>query len=365
MRRRITLVGVMILCSECAPDTVTSPRLTFEILSPDVLTEGDGGASKGCKPSASQPCVLRGGEDSLVVHAAFDDIDIEESKSVAVPTVTILADGSALTAPTMSAVGINPRSFVSTPFLAPAHAAQSLAVRVVAAPGYEANETGFRVDAPRITLVTTCGVEGVDANAECTRTLGHATVSYTAWVPGGSKATLTSLLDGVPHGPPIEQSLEVGSGGAASAVFSLPVPDHGRRWAIAVDTESAPRAERIIVLSEPESISLALLGCTSSPDSVTAEVESCAQGAGLSLQVTAPRGVHATEAIVRTLIDSVYTPDVISIPLDIADGSHELGVAQVVLPSTGGRVEYRAAVGPSFAKAVSIKLVPPAMAATD
>ncbi|HEX4341005.1 MAG TPA: hypothetical protein VH062_34085 [Polyangiaceae bacterium] len=353
----------MAVLAACTPATIDSPTIMIDMISPANTTGGHAVTIvSDCNADAKPGCVLRGGQDSLVVHATFAEIDIPSSKAITAPTVTILADGAPITAPTMTELAVNPRSFVSTPFQAPARAVQRLTVRVVASPGYEYTASGFSVEAPVATLDTTCNVDGEpDGSTQCTRTLGEATFSYRAWVPDGTKATLTSLLDGVPHGDPVEETMVAHTDGPAEAVFSLTVPDSGKNWTLHVDTAGVPRAEKTIVLSAPEKLSLALLDCTSAPDAGdAAEVQTCERGAGLSLQVTAPRGLHATEATVRALVDSVYLPDVISVPLDIVDGAHQLGVAQVVLPTTGRRVEYHASVGLNTAPAVSINLVAPA-----
>jgi hypothetical protein len=353
--KRLSRVAIVALTLSvgCVPDTVSSPNVTLSLIA------ASDGEEVSARPCDVGDCKLRGGEDALMIEASLAGVGVEAAKEVTAPTVTILADGEPLDGPTMTSIGGDPLVFKSKPFLAPPRKVSKLTVRVVVAAGYQFSRDDLSVSTPRVTLKKSCLVDDEsDGGTPCSRGMGRASFTYTAWVPDGTKATVRSLVDGVPSGSLVEQTLTERFGAPAAAVFSLLVPDHGTRWRVEVDSQGLPTKVADIELVEPEKPSLTLLGCTSTPDAGAMEVSTCKRGASLSLQVEAPRGSHSTEATVRSLVDGVYTPGIISVNLDIRSGSHQVGVTEAVLPERGRKVEYRASVGGVLADAKTVELAP-------
>jgi hypothetical protein len=323
-RAPICVLAISAVSAGCAPDPVTGPTLAVTVVAEDLE------APVTC-PATS--CIVRGGQDALVVRATYDGVDIEELDSAAAPTAAVLANGVALEdPPTMSAIALTPRAFESETFLVPARAVARLGIRVTATQGYETNFEGIRVLAPTATLEGSCGSE------PCQAGVGKATFTLSAWVAAETKASVSVWVDDVPRGIVAEPTLKAASSGPPTAVFALDVPDAGDSWEIRADVATTGAA-LVLDLQDDAEIVVDIPACGRT---------SCTMVAGdpIDLVVTAPKDIHAAEATIRALVDNVYTADVIVVPLDIVEGDTRTGVVEVTLPADGESVVYKAFVGP-------------------
>jgi len=223
----------------CAPDTVTEPEVElFRLRDGKTKTLGD------CTASA---CELEGGHDSLVVKASYDGVTIEHSTSVDPPSLSILENGKVIAGPEMTSTKLDPRQFESEPYAAPIRTIDRLAVRVVAAQGYEATILGLKVSAPKITVDGGC-----KGTPSCMQGTGKATFGFHGWVPLDTPVKVLTWIDDVPQGVAVEPTFDNVADDGSEGSFSLDVPPTGEKWRLRVLVSDLHSADYAVTLTKAE-----------------------------------------------------------------------------------------------------------------
>jgi len=170
------------------------------------------------------------------------------------------------------------------------------------------------------------------ASGACTLTAGVGVATAQVTVPGTVPQTINfrTYVNNVPQDQQSAPVTTMLDGDHTSAIVSFPTPDTGANSAWRIDAIlGATTAPSPVIALTPPSIT-ASLGC--------ATPCTLAQGSVVNLTVTAPEGIHQTQAVTTARLDSVPTLAELDITLsDVDHTAHAIsGQLQLQAPDQPG-----------------------------
>ncbi|HEY4238348.1 MAG TPA: hypothetical protein VGM88_00955 [Kofleriaceae bacterium] len=288
-----------------------------------------------CPNDSGVPPTLTAGVDHVEMVIDYGaDVHFSDiaSTSVPAPIISVSVDGVASLTPIVPIgplPGPDHRAFFFGDFTAPTTPTTNLALTVTVAPGYaEVVPTTFTVS-PAMPAIT---IAECPATGTCTLIAGVGVATAQVTVPGTVPQTINfrTYVNNVPQdqqSAPVQTALD---GDKTSAIVSFPTPDSGANsaWRIDAILGASTAPSPVIHLTQPTIT--ASLGCAT-PCTLAA-------GSVVNLTVTAPEGIHQTQAVTTARLDGV--PTLSELDIDLSDVDHTAhtisGALQLQAPDSPG-----------------------------
>ncbi len=302
------------------------PEGCFALMTPATPVAPDIQLNGLCSYQAD--ATLMAGVDVAVIVVDYGpDVEFDTTPAVPPPIVTMTVDGGVSTTPISisDAQRIGARAYFLATLRAPEVLSQNVQIAAEVNAGFHsALDNVFALVPAPINLAfaecpdpMACELPGLVGDA-------HLEVS----VPGMLEQTVTirTAIDGIAQPDAIEVDTVPGAS-ASTATVALPVPAarDGATWTVSAQLPVGPAPS---------------IGATIRAPAIATQLScapSCAltRGQAVGLQITAPAGIRATQALVTTRLDGV--PQLVAEPVDLTQGTDAaVGLVSLAAPTTPG-----------------------------
>jgi len=262
-------------------------------------------------------------DEAVVVIDYGPAVEFDATTAVPPPTVSVTIDGAPADVPVM--VGevqrVGSRAFFEATFRAPAQLSSDVRISASVNAGFTATvEQVFAIVAPPVGVSLAECPDPV--NCELAGGVGDAHLVIS--LPGDAAQTLLirSEVGGIEETQPLEVSVL-----PPSSTIAIPVPiaPNGTSWTLTAHLGDAPAPSVSATIVAPTITSSLSCGATCS----------LAPGDPVGLEIDAPKGIAATQALVTTRLDGV--PQLVAEPVTLVPdpGGNASGLLALTTPGSG------------------------------
>lgn len=330
--KRLLLLGALCACEGLT--TPPSPALSalkempegcFALMTPATPVAPDITLNGVCSYQAD-PTLMAGVDTAVIVIDYGPDVEFDTTTAIPPPIVTMTVDGAVSTTPISisDAQRIGARAYFLATLRAPEVLSQSVQVEAEVNAGFHASlDNVFSLVPAPISLAFDECPDPMVCNLPGAVGAAHLQIG----VPGNLEQTVTvrTMVDGIEQPDSLEVDTHPGSS-MSTATVALPVPaaHDGAMWTVSAQLAVGP-APTVTAVIHPPAIATQL-SCAPSC--------SLAPGDPVGLEITAPAGIRATQALVTTRLDGV--PQLVAEPVALTQSTSSAnGLVSLTAPSHG------------------------------
>ena len=301
------------------PEGCFAPLTTSTPVAPDIQLDGL------CSYQAS-PMLMAGVDEAVIVVDYGADVELDTTTAVPPPVMTMTIDGAVSSTPISISdpQRIGARAYFLATLRAPEVLSQNVEISAQVNAGFATSlfDVFSLVPAPmNLTFAEcpepmACELPGAVGDA-------HVQISVTGEVE--QTVTVRTAIDGIEQPDAIVVDTHPGAG-TSTATVAVPVPqahDHAM-WTVSAQLPVGPAPSISALINAPQIATR--LSC--------APACSLAPGDPVGLEISAPAGIRATQALVTTRVDGV--PQLVAEPVTLAPGQDATtGALALHAPSSG------------------------------